>query len=116
MMNARTTHLSAAELGARKAQLEARLAELTQRLTKIEDHLDDAPEKDWSEAAQAAENNEVLEGLGMAGAREIEAIHAALKRIETGTYGICVKTGEPIEAARLDLMPWTPVSGKAARG
>lgn len=115
-MTLRTTHLNDAELAARKAQLEARLGELTHRLSVIEDHLDDAPEKDWSEAAQAAENNEVLESLGMAGQREIEAIHAALKRIENGTYGICVNTGEPIESARLDLMPWTPVSGKAARG
>jgi RNA polymerase-binding transcription factor DksA len=115
-MHNRKTHLPETELAARKAQLEARLAELDKRLNVIETHLDDTPEKDWSEAAQAAENNEVLEGLGLAGQREIEAIKAALKRIENGTYGICVKTGEPIEAARLDLMPWTPVSGKAARG
>ncbi|NJR13883.1 MAG: TraR/DksA family transcriptional regulator [Phyllobacteriaceae bacterium] len=107
-MNTRTTHLSADELAMRKAQLETRLNELQTRLHKIEDHLDDAPEKDWNEAAQAAENNEVLEGLGLAGQREIEAIHAALKRIEDGTYGICVRSGEIIAKERLDLIPWTP--------
>ena len=108
------THLSAEDLERRKGQLESRLAELTRRLTKIERHLDDASPADWSEAAQEAENDEVLEGLGLAGQREIEAIHAALKRIEDGTYGICVRTGEPIEPERLDVMPWTPISGKAA--
>ena len=30
---------------------------------------------------------------------------AALKRIEEGTYGICIKSGEPIEAERLDANP-----------
>lgn len=32
-------------------------------------------------------------------------INAALKRIEKGTYGICVKTGKKIPKARLLLVP-----------
>jgi len=39
--------------------------------------------------------------------RAIEAIDAALKRIEAGTYGICSKCGEPIGAERLEAVPWT---------
>jgi len=36
---------------------------------------------------------------------DIRRIDAALKRIETGEFGYCVSTGEPIPRARLDLDP-----------
>ena len=35
----------------------------------------------------------------------LEKINKALKRIEDGTYGLDVKTGEPIDRARLELFP-----------
>ena len=35
-------------------------------------------------------------------------VRAALKRIDDGTYGKCVVDGEPIDAKRLDSVPWTP--------
>jgi DnaK suppressor protein len=35
-------------------------------------------------------------------------VNAALQRIEDGTYGICTESGEPIEEARLEAVPWTP--------
>jgi RNA polymerase-binding transcription factor DksA len=34
----------------------------------------------------------------------------ALRRIERGTYGCCELTGEPIEAERLQAIPWTRYS------
>ena len=39
--------------------------------------------------------------------RELDAIDAALKRIEDGTYGICANCGEPIDQERLEALPWT---------
>jgi RNA polymerase-binding protein DksA len=33
-------------------------------------------------------------------------IHAALKRIEDGTYGICTNCGQSIAAERLEAVPW----------
>jgi len=39
--------------------------------------------------------------------RAIEAIDAALLRIEAGTYGTCANCGEPIGAERLEAVPWT---------
>ena len=36
---------------------------------------------------------------------KLEKVEAALKRIEKGTYGICLKTGQPIEQGRLELIP-----------
>ena len=35
----------------------------------------------------------------------LEAVDAALKRIDDGTYGVDKKTGEPIDPARLELFP-----------
>ena len=39
--------------------------------------------------------------------RMLDAIDAALKRIDDGTYGICTNCGEPIAAERLEAVPWT---------
>ena len=38
--------------------------------------------------------------------RELEAIARAEKRVEEGTYGISVESGEPIPDARLEAIPW----------
>ncbi|MBU2534422.1 MAG: TraR/DksA family transcriptional regulator [Alphaproteobacteria bacterium] len=91
----------------RERVLRARLAELDGRLHRIEAHLEQEPERDWEDHATEAEMDEVLEGLGQAGATEMEAIHAALARIEGGSYGICVRCGKDISSARLDVVPHT---------
>jgi RNA polymerase-binding transcription factor DksA len=36
----------------------------------------------------------------------VELIDAALRRIEAGTYGICVHSGQPIPQERLEAIPW----------
>ena len=33
-------------------------------------------------------------------------IDAALARIDAGTYGLCVRCGKPIDADRLEALPW----------
>jgi DnaK suppressor protein len=38
--------------------------------------------------------------------RLLQAIDAALVRIDAGTYGICVNCGRPIAPERLEAMPW----------
>ena len=52
------------------------------------------------EAAEVA-----LTALDEQGRREMEAIQAALARIDAGTYGLCDTCGETISAARLTAMP-----------
>ena len=37
---------------------------------------------------------------------ELEAIERAEKRLEDGTYGISVESGEPIAPERLEAIPW----------
>ncbi len=41
-------------------------------------------------------------------------IEMALARIETGTFGVCEETEEPIEAERLLAIPWTRLSIEGA--
>ncbi len=45
----------------------------------------------------------------------IREIDDALKRIEEGTYGMCERTGKPINAVRLAELPWARYSIEAAR-
>lgn len=40
-------------------------------------------------------------------ARDLSAIHAAQRRVEDGTYGICLDCGDPIEERRLAALPAT---------
>jgi RNA polymerase-binding transcription factor DksA len=42
-------------------------------------------------------------------------IDEAINRIRNGTYGKCELTGKPIEAARLEAIPWTRFSAAAER-
>lgn len=102
-------------LAARKAQLESRLAELTHRLGAIDAELDSHHDPDWTELAVEREVDEVLEATGIAGQAEMRQIHAALARIEAGDYGVCMRCGETVAEARLDLLPWTPVCRRCAK-
>ena len=88
-----------------KKVLEARLAELETRLHKIEDHLDEPPPTDFADRATEREGDEVREGLGNAGLEEIRMINAALDRIAHDSFGECVRCGDEIDEARLEIVP-----------
>jgi DnaK suppressor protein len=38
----------------------------------------------------------------------LRQVQDALRRIEAGTFGVCVVDGKPIEARRLAASPWVP--------
>ena len=88
--------------------LRGRQRELYARLHRIDDDLGRQKNPDSEERATEAENDEVLEEMGEVGETELKAIDAALSRIAAGTYGTCVKCGEPIAAERLKAVPHTP--------
>jgi RNA polymerase-binding transcription factor DksA len=92
----------------REKTLRVRLGELERRLHGIEEELDSHASPDWEELATEREEDEVLEGMGQSGLREIEKIRAALGRIEDGSYGTCVRCGADISEERLDVLPATP--------
>lgn len=97
-----------ADWSEQKKTLEDRRADLAGDLAGIADALDDPMPKDWEEAASERQDDEVLNALGEHDRAEIRRIDAALARIADGTYGECVKCGEPISEARLKALPDTP--------
>jgi RNA polymerase-binding transcription factor DksA len=88
--------------------LMARMAVLAVRIGAIDSELDSHTAKDWDDMAVERESDEVLEGLGLSGQQEMAMIHAALARLDAGTFGICAKCGQAITPARLDAVPYTP--------
>jgi DnaK suppressor protein len=91
-----------------KAILTERQRELYGRLHKIEKDFEQPRNPDDDDRAVERNNDEVLEELGEAGQKELAAIDAALDRIAAGTFGTCVKCGDPIAEGRLDVVPHTP--------
>jgi RNA polymerase-binding transcription factor DksA len=96
-------------------RLRDRREELSGRLRSIEHELDEPVPTDWDDQAIEREDDQVMEGIGSVGLAELRAIDAALKRVELGTYGICVNCGDPIEEERLDAVPHAPRCRNCAR-
>ncbi|MFO0744452.1 MAG: TraR/DksA family transcriptional regulator [Myxococcota bacterium] len=92
----------------RKHAIEQRLHALGQRRRRIDAHQtnrDREVPQDFADQAQFRENDEVVDALGAHAQRDVAQLLAALGRIETGTYGICLGCGDTIADARLDAMP-----------
>ena len=68
---------------------------------------DDGPEGggDRGDAASHEQIAEETAALVQAARRRIEDVDAALQRVEEGTYGLSVVSGEPIPAERLEVRP-----------
>lgn len=103
----------------------AQLAFFRQRLlnerAELEAHLNEVKmaiashERDSDEADQASFEEELRLALRQADreSRLITNIDAALKRIESGDYGFCEETGEPIGLQRLLFRPTAKLSIEA---
>jgi DnaK suppressor protein len=91
-----------------RAQLQERLNQILQRSGTIEGDLRRPHDPDLEERAIEAENDEVLAELDELTRAEARQIREALRRIDSGTYGTCVRCGRPIGAARLAAVPSTP--------
>ena len=89
----------------RKA-LETKKQELTVRLEKIHANLRRGYEADSKERAKQLEDNEVVDALGNEAREELAKISAALQRMESGDYGLCVECGLEISAQRLEVYPY----------
>lgn len=92
-----------------KTIISERLKELGIRMHEIEADLSDPKPADLGEQAIDIEDDEVLEGLGLAAQKEVALLQNALKRIADGSYGICLKCGDPISEERLNAVPYAPL-------
>lgn len=101
--------------GTQERLLLNRKRELARRLGEIEEQLDRPGTPDDEDRATEREIDEVLEDLGLAGRRELEAIEAALARIAEGSYGTCARCGAEIAPERLAAVPTAAVCRDCAQ-
>ena len=105
-----------AKFSAVETLLLERRDQLTRRVGRIESDLRSPHDRDWPDRASELANDEVLEGLDTLSRAELLQIREALKRIESGDYGICSRCGRPISAARLSAVPTTGTCVACAPG
>ncbi len=98
--------MSAASHEALRAELNQKKEELAARLAKITANLRRGYEADSKERAKQQEDNEVVDALGNEARTEIVKISAALKRMDTGDFGICIECALPIDEGRLKAYPY----------
>ncbi len=58
------------------------------------------------EESQSEQQQYDLSRLGEVEQQEIARIDAALQRLDAGRYGVCRDCGEPIDASRLEALPY----------
>ena len=102
------------DLSQYKTLIDARLQELGTRMQEIEAELDHEKTRDLNDQAIDLEDDEVLEGVGLAAQRETQLLQAALNRIAQGTYGVCAKCGDPISEERLKAVLYAPLCRNCA--
>jgi DnaK suppressor protein len=102
--------ISDEELRGAREKLLSRSAELRDRLNRVRQDLSRVPEplpRDFSDAAIAVENDEVLQAIEDSAVRELHHIERALLRIKSGTFSRCEKCGTEIDRQRLLAVPYT---------
>lgn len=88
-----------------RAQLVTQKRELEARVNRIHEHAREPLDADSSEQAAQLGNVEVVSALENEAVNEIAQIDGALRRLETGSYGVCVTCGEDISTKRLEAWP-----------
>jgi DnaK suppressor protein len=87
-----------------RERIESALADLERTRRSELDEIDTST--DPVEDGESIQETEVDDALRRQLRTELEAIERAEQRIEDGTYGFSVESGEPIPAGRLETVPW----------
>ncbi|SFS55153.1 transcriptional regulator, TraR/DksA family [Sulfitobacter marinus] len=94
--------------------IKARLQELDARMHEVDHELGTPKSPDMDDQSIDLEDDEVLEGIGIAAQKEIALLRLAMERIKNGSYGVCKKCGGPISDARLTAVLYTPLCKNCA--
>ena len=110
------THLSDEELEHFKNKLlkekeesEKEIERLKERAENIEDDFDDRQSGQAHHPGDVASDAQIKKTSFTLLEKQREKhqkIEAALERIESGTYGVCLISGDPIEKERLEAIPY----------
>ncbi len=87
-------------------RLKSHLETLDQRIGDIGGDLRTAPSANLEEQATETQGDQVLKGVEGSAVIEAQQVHAAIGRIDDGTYGECSTCGEPIGEKRLQALPY----------
>jgi RNA polymerase-binding protein DksA len=109
--------LSRRELEEFRKMLEEERERLTEELEAMEEHAPDVEEQvgmdigggyDEDLADVASSTFEREKGLALESSVQamLAQVEEALSRIDDGSYGVCQRCGEPIDAARLRVLPY----------
>jgi len=83
----------------KKEEMEARLNRITSNVRRGLDN-------DSEERATQLEDSDVVDALGNEARNEIERISAALRRMDSGEYGLCTECREPVGDSRISAYPY----------
>ncbi len=95
------------ELNKYKEILEARQAELAQVIRNRDGITIEKSPDALDEVQNAAERELAIRNLDRE-SNLLRNVRAALRRIDEGTFGVCVHCEEDINPKRLNAVPWTP--------
>ena len=95
---------SQAELHVESAQLQQSLSEALEELTEIEQSLEERGDYSLGEGDPAVHTWEVNMVLYQRVKERVDSLRAALRRIEEGTFGICMQCGSRIDKERLEIV------------
>jgi len=92
-----------------RAQLEAERADLLSQLAELGVGAGAAAaltyDANFADSSQVTAEKGETEALAATLQEALDAVDAALVRMEAGTYGLCDRCHEPIAPARLEAMP-----------
>lgn len=89
-----------------RERLEKKRDELNSRLERITENVRRPLDPDSAERAKQLEDQEVVDSLGNEAHEELAKVNAALRRLASGEFGICVDCGGEISDQRLDAHPY----------
>jgi len=89
-----------------RLQLQQKKDELGLRLDRITQNLRRGLNADSKEQAKELEDSEVVDALGNEARRELAKVAAALSRMDSGAFGVCIECGEKIKSGRLEAYPY----------
>ncbi len=89
-----------------RSELLQKKEELTARLERITVKLRRGYEADSKERSKQLEDSEVEDALGNEARLELKKISAALARMESDDFGICIDCGMPIDEGRIKAYPY----------
>jgi RNA polymerase-binding transcription factor DksA len=91
-------------LARERSRVEQEIAKLRANRERGDDRSD--VDQQTGDAALELHDAELEQSLIERLQRDLEAIERAEHRVEEGTYGVSVDSGEPIPDARLEAVPW----------